>query len=177
MSAWTLTQSNLLFSPANVPVLGKRKQAVYDDSDDASKSAQSSQQMYQKLRRRFLPTYFVTQQEYYAYTNKTKHFMLINWCLGELPDIEIKHSDIIGPLQALAHRNLDISRNLFSTLFISICDATWDNTIISCLRICYEIPDLKIDPSAIRKASEISSTESMVITLIERYLIMFPTQR
>ncbi|CAG8674821.1 9711_t:CDS:10, partial [Gigaspora margarita] len=49
--------------------------------------------------------------------------------------------------------------------------------ISSCLRICYEIPDIKIDPLAIWKASEISSTESMGIMLIEQYLTLFPTQR
>ncbi|KAF0479011.1 DNA-dependent protein kinase catalytic subunit [Gigaspora margarita] len=136
--------------------------------------------------------------------------MLRQYRVGELPDIEIKHSDVIGPLQALAHRDLDIFRILFSTLFISIYDATWDKTIMdvnaqneysnsmsqhiqtisnattshfpplisSCLRICYEIPDIKIDPLAIRKTGEISSTEeSMGITLIEQYLTLFPTQR
>ncbi|CAG8725954.1 12134_t:CDS:2, partial [Dentiscutata heterogama] len=135
--------------------------------------------------------------------------MLRQYRVGELPDIEIEHSDIIGPLQALAHRDLDISRILFSTLFVSIYETTEDDTIMdvnaqneytnsmsqhiktifnattsyfpplisSCLRICYEIPDLKIDPSAIRKASEISSTESMGITLIEQYLTLLPTQR
>ncbi|CAG8447868.1 11173_t:CDS:10, partial [Dentiscutata heterogama] len=36
LSTWTLTQSNLLFAPANTPVLGKRKQAIYGDSDNAS---------------------------------------------------------------------------------------------------------------------------------------------
>ncbi|CAG8447289.1 28742_t:CDS:10 [Dentiscutata erythropus] len=181
LSTWTLTQSNLLFAPANTPVLGKRKQAVYGDSDNASKPETVSKQV----------------------------SMLRQYRIGELPDIEIKHSDIIGPLQALAHRDLDISRILFSTLFVSIYTTTEDDTIMdvnaqneytnsmsqhiktifntttsyfpplisSCLRICYEIPDLKINPSAIRKASEISSTESMGITLIEQYLTLLPPQR
>ncbi|CAG8455683.1 16904_t:CDS:10, partial [Cetraspora pellucida] len=225
LTTWTFTQSNLLFPIGNAPVLGKRKQDIQGDTDKTSKSIQSSQ--YQKLRRRFLPTYSGTQQEYYknlAYTKKKRNeiyssirpdtvskqvSMLRQYRVGELPDIEIKHSDIIGPLQALAHRDLDISRILFSTLFVSIYDATRDATIMdaneqidyinsmsqnfqtifnattsyfpplisSCLRICYEIPDIKIDPFAIRKASEISSTESMGIGLIEQHLTRITTQR
>ncbi|KAJ3024385.1 UNVERIFIED_CONTAM: hypothetical protein HDU68_008221 [Siphonaria sp. JEL0065] len=35
---------------------------------------------------------------------------------GELPDIEIKHKEVIGPLQSLAARDNDISRQLFSLL-------------------------------------------------------------
>ncbi|CAG8470552.1 4251_t:CDS:10, partial [Scutellospora calospora] len=182
---------------------------------------------YQKLRRLHFPTYSGTQKDYYknlAYTKKKRNeifnsmkpetvskqvSMLRQYRVGELPDIEIKCSDIIGPLQALAHRDLDISRILFSTLFVSIYDITGDNTIMdvnkqnsytnsmsqhiqsifnattsyfpplisSCLRICYEIPDIKLDPLSIRKASEISSTESMGIRLIEQYLIQIPKQR
>ncbi|CAG8461030.1 2617_t:CDS:10, partial [Racocetra fulgida] len=196
-------------------------QSKFDDNYDNIDTS------WRNLRRRFLPTYSGTQQEYYknlAYTKKKRNeiygsmrsdnvskqvSMLRQYRVGELPDIEIKHNDIIGPLQALAHRDLDISRILFSTLFVSIYDATKDDTsmdineqndytnsmsqniqtifnattsyfpplISSCLRICYEIHDIKIDPLAIRRASEMSSTESMGIGLIEQHLTRITIQR
>ncbi|ESO96748.1 hypothetical protein LOTGIDRAFT_143667, partial [Lottia gigantea] len=39
---------------------------------------------------------------------------------GDLPDIQIKHSYIIAPLQALAHRDSTIAKLLFSSLFKAI---------------------------------------------------------
>ncbi|CAG8784002.1 453_t:CDS:2, partial [Racocetra persica] len=74
LATWTFTQSSLLFPTGNVPILGKRKQGVQGDTDKTSNLVQSSQ--YQNLRRRFLPTYSGTQQEYYknlAYTKKKRN--------------------------------------------------------------------------------------------------------
>ncbi|KAJ3092198.1 hypothetical protein HK102_009852 [Quaeritorhiza haematococci] len=39
---------------------------------------------------------------------------------GELPDIEIKYREIIDPLQALSQRDVDISRQVFGSLFVAI---------------------------------------------------------
>ena len=43
--------------------------------------------------------------------------------IGELPDIEVKYSELILPLQALAQRDTDIARQLFSTLFLAIYES------------------------------------------------------
>lgn len=47
----------------------------------------------------------------------------------------------------------------------------------SCLRICYEINDIEIDPNMIRKACNLSSTESLGIILIERQLLHTSSER
>ena len=47
----------------------------------------------------------------------------------------------------------------------------------SCLRICYEVNDIEIDPNTIRKACNLSSTESLGIILIERQLLRTSTER
>ena len=49
--------------------------------------------------------------------------------IGELPDIEINHGDLINPLQALAQRDLDISRILFTSLFVSIYNQLDNNNM------------------------------------------------
>ncbi|XP_064600499.1 DNA-dependent protein kinase catalytic subunit-like [Liolophura sinensis] len=40
--------------------------------------------------------------------------------IGDLPDIQIKHSDLIAPLQAVAQRNSAVAKLLFSSLFRAI---------------------------------------------------------
>ena len=49
--------------------------------------------------------------------------------IGELPDIGINHGDLINPLQALAQRDLDISRILFTSLFVSIYNQLDNNNV------------------------------------------------
>lgn len=40
--------------------------------------------------------------------------------VGELPDIQIKHKELIVPLQVLSQKDVEISRMLFTTLFVSV---------------------------------------------------------
>ena len=57
------------------------------------------------------------------------HIINVLNLIGELPDIEINHGDLINPLQALAQRDLDISRILFTSLFVSIYNQLDDNNM------------------------------------------------
>ncbi|XP_036376580.1 DNA-dependent protein kinase catalytic subunit isoform X1 [Megalops cyprinoides] len=43
-----------------------------------------------------------------------------NYRLGDLPDIQIQHSSLIAPLQALAQRDHTLAKQLFSSLFAGI---------------------------------------------------------
>ncbi|RHZ54169.1 hypothetical protein Glove_429g27 [Diversispora epigaea] len=214
---WSLTQSNLFFSPTSTRTLGKRKQTLQDNSLPTQVS------QYQNLRKRVFSSYSSSQaseKEFYrklAHTKKKRSeistsarpeslsqqvSMLRQYRVGDLPDIEIKFSDIVVPLQALAQRDLEISRILFTSMFVSLYNLIDENVnmepdsqeeykdsfahsiqdilinsttyfsplISSCLRICFEALDTRIDPTVIRKVSEICSSESMGISLIERQL-------
>ncbi|CAG8511510.1 8195_t:CDS:10 [Diversispora eburnea] len=222
---WSLTQSNLFFSPTSARTLGKRKQILQEDN---SLPTQISQ--YQNLRKRVFSSYSSSQaseKEFYrklAHTKKKRSeistsarpeslsqqvSMLRQYRVGDLPDIEIKFSEIVVPLQALAQRDLEISRILFTSMFVSLYNLIDENVnmepdsqeeykdsfarsirdilinsttyfsplISSCLRICFEALDTRIDPTVIRKVSEICSSESMGISLIERQLSNLATSQ
>ena len=40
--------------------------------------------------------------------------------VGELPDIQIKYSELIRPFQALAQRDSSLARSLFASLYTSV---------------------------------------------------------
>jgi DNA-dependent protein kinase catalytic subunit len=40
---------------------------------------------------------------------------------GELPDIEIKHKELLSPLQSLAQKDADIARHLFTVVVSELC--------------------------------------------------------
>ncbi|RGB41839.1 hypothetical protein C1646_738849 [Rhizophagus diaphanus] len=215
VAGYSLTQSNLLFSQ---PFTQSYK-SDQTDQDGTHRSARSSE--YQRFGRRSLKTYSQLdfkqimasqkkQDEIYRTSQNIypeNISMLRQYRVGELPDIEINHGDLINPLQTLAQRDLDISRILFTSLFVSIYNQL-DNKIQSeeineykkvmgqhiqnifskttmnfppfigsCLRICYEINDIEIDPNMIRKACNLSSTESLGIILIERQLLHTSSER
>ncbi|CAG8489558.1 14379_t:CDS:10 [Funneliformis mosseae] len=210
---YSLTQSNLLFSQQNFPNM---------DKDDIQKSIRSSE--YQRFSQRSFETYSQRDFKQKIRTEKkqaeiyktsqhgifTKNISLLRkYRVGELPDIEISHGDLINPLQALAQRDLGLSRMLFTSLFVSIYNQIDNNNmqldemineykkdiaqhiqdifskstmnfppfIGSCLRICYEVGDIEIEPNTIRKACNLSSTESLGIILIERQLLYTSTER
>nr|CAG8448912.1 4810_t:CDS:10 [Entrophospora candida] len=188
------------------------------DENDAQILSQSSP--YKKLRRRTIRSPNLSQQEYYKQkvniekkrselSSRVKPStvidkqvsMLRQYRVGELPDIMIKYSEIISPLQVLSQHDIEISRLLYTTLFTSIFKQMSDESdsvykdnfkvslenniknifshtnkyfppfIGSIFRICYEITEIYLDPSVIRKASEMSSTESLGMFLIERQLM------
>ncbi|XP_019852740.1 PREDICTED: DNA-dependent protein kinase catalytic subunit [Amphimedon queenslandica] len=122
--------------------------------------------------------------------------------MGELPDIQIKHSELIRPLQALAQNDSGLARLLFCSLFNSIFsqldhllteeDAAATkgviegniNTILDCSTqyyppfigslqdICYYENSLKIKPPSITTSSLASKQEFTGIMLLEKQLLL-----
>ncbi|GES81504.1 DNA-dependent protein kinase catalytic subunit [Rhizophagus clarus] len=215
VAGYSLTQSNLLLSQS----FTQSFKSDQTDQDSTHNSTRNSE--YQRFGRQSLKTYSQLdfkqimasqkkQDEIYRTSQNVfpKNIsMLRQYRVGELPDIEINHGDLINPLQTLAQRDLDISRILFTSLYVSIYNQL-DNKIQSeeineykktmgqhiqnifskttmnfppfigsCLRICYEANDIEIDPNMIRKACNLSSTESLGIILIERQLLNTSIER
>jgi len=121
--------------------------------------------------------------------------------VGELPDIQIKHSELIVPLQALAQLDSKMATKLFSTLLNSIISKVPDklndssvdrvysdlqDAVDAMLRsstisdpafthalqnICYTNKQLKLDPGLISISSAASMQQPVGILLLEKQLL------
>ncbi|KAI9262203.1 hypothetical protein BDA99DRAFT_438677 [Phascolomyces articulosus] len=119
---------------------------------------------------------------------------------GELPDVQIRHSELVLPLQVLGRSDNDISRVLHALLSVSIShqaeiyrtkDGYMENiakithsnleksteyyppAIGSFLRICYEMPFAELSSSVIKMASQRSYNENIAIALLERHFLTY----
>ena len=121
--------------------------------------------------------------------------------VGELPDIQIKHSELIVPLQALAQLDSKTGMKLFSSLLNAIISKLPDKldelsvnrvhgdlqeALDTMLRsstvndpcfthaiqnICYTNKELKLDPGLISNSSTASMQQSVGILLLEKQLL------
>lgn len=126
---------------------------------------------------------------------------------GELPDVRIKPSEIVQPLQALAQRDLTLAKLLFTTCTISIgkvktthClltiikndkhiskflakqlkqTTTKDPAFInSLLHISFEDPKLGlIDPQLVAEVAIASGNYHMAIMLLEKMLLQLSEEK
>ncbi|XP_065898419.1 DNA-dependent protein kinase catalytic subunit-like isoform X2 [Dysidea avara] len=120
---------------------------------------------------------------------------------GELPDIQIKYSDVIRPLQALAQRDSSLSRLLFASLFTSILQeieelltesevdsthATIRESIQSTLQlsvlyhppfigglqdVCYHEKQLQLEPGIVSTTALSGSQQLIGIMLLEKQVL------
>ncbi|CAI2170936.1 4833_t:CDS:10 [Funneliformis geosporum] len=203
VAGYSLTQSNLLFSQQTFPNM---EQGDIQKSIQTSEYRRSSQRSFETYSQRDFKHKMRTEKKQAEIYKTSQHgvfpknvSLLRRYRVGELPDIEISHGELINPLQSLAQRDLSLSRILFTYLFVSIYNQIDNHDVQtneykkdiaqhiqdifgkstmnfppfigSCLRICYEVGDIEIDPNTIRKACNLSSTESLGIILIERQLL------
>ena len=121
--------------------------------------------------------------------------------VGELPDIQIKHSELIVPLQALAQLDSKTGMKLFSSLLNAVISKLPDKLDdISVERVhgdlqealdimlrsstvndpcfthavqnvCYNNKELKLDPALISNSSTASMQQSVGILLLEKQLL------
>ena len=118
-------------------------QTTYTQVKEKEKDEDKGEEEIFRLKRRFLKdtgqlhSYFARQQN----EKKAKEKQFLNevklkeshqvekyrqYRIGELPDIQIRFSDLIIPLQVLAQSDHQIARILFSSLFTSIVNALED---------------------------------------------------
>ena len=133
MDADTAPESSLLFTGFKVP---KRMKQIGSNTS-ATLTADDTSHPVMQLKRRFLKgheasTVFHQKQgirkkrlreEYLKFQKASrgnKVVMYRQYRTGDLPDIQIRNSELIRPLQALAQRDDKVARLLFSTLFTSI---------------------------------------------------------
>ena len=125
--------SSLLFTGFKVP----RRMKQIGTTGTATLSVDTSSHPVMQLKRRFVKgheasTVFFQKQgmrkrqlredylKFQKVSRGNKVVMYRQYRTGDLPDIQIKHSELIRPLQALAQRDDKVARLLFSTLFTSI---------------------------------------------------------
>lgn len=121
--------------------------------------------------------------------------------VGELPDIQIKHSELIVPLQALAQLDNQIASKLFCTMFQSIVNQLPDKLSLGDLEkaqndlqealtnmlasstlndpsftrsiqdICYAAKEFKLEPNLISLVSVASMQQPVGVLLLEKQLL------
>lgn len=121
--------------------------------------------------------------------------------VGELPDIQIKHSELIVPLQALAQLDSKTGMKLFSSVLNSIISKLPEKLDVNYVQrvhvdlqeamdtmlqsstvndpcfthaiqnICYTNKELKLEPSVISNSSTASMQQSVGILLLEKQLL------
>ncbi|KAG0180275.1 hypothetical protein DFQ29_000972 [Apophysomyces sp. BC1021] len=173
----------------------------------------TSEKTYGRLRRRFVKTSHQGSANYFSRRNETlqkrlqkyqvlqkearekKVTMYRNYRVGELPDIQIKHRELIEPLQALGRKDNEIARLLHAGLVVSIVNDVETNhrkdnykrdilailqknlgrssqnfppAIGSFLRICFELGGTNMTSSLIRTVSEKSLSQHIGIALLEQ---------
>eukprot|EP00731_Ephydatia_muelleri_P036866 Em0341g3a len=119
---------------------------------------------------------------------------------GELPDIQIKHAEIIRPFQALAQKDTSLARMLFASLYeaifkqlesivterdaeaivTAVCEGLdavlksssqfYPPLIGSLEDVCFSVKQLSIDSSAAATASLMSKQEPIGIMLLEKQI-------
>ncbi|KAG5837285.1 hypothetical protein ANANG_G00237680 [Anguilla anguilla] len=116
--------------------------------------------------------------------------------LGELPDIQIQHSSLIAPLQALAQRDPTLAKQLFSSLFAGILlemggerrrvteqlledinnflnkSTIYFPPFVSCIQeMCYQHKELlKVQPGGVSSSCLSSLQQPMGVLLLEEAL-------
>ena len=120
---------------------------------------------------------------------------------GELPDIQIKHSELIVPLQALSQLDSQIAQKLFGTIFSAIISnlpnklsdepmekalaeiqealevmmkstTNYNPSFISAIEnLCYKNKEFKLDAQIIASNSVISMQQPIGILLLEKQLL------
>ncbi|KAG0609962.1 hypothetical protein M758_7G027900 [Ceratodon purpureus] len=123
-----------------------------------------------------------------------KVHMMRQYRTGELPDIEIKHADIIRPLAALAERDATFARLLLKVLFGAVyslpskgpeikaevrqgLEAALVQTnngisFVSCVEtLCLEDPEIWIPPKLVGSASRKSTNYHSGILLLEKEIL------
>ena len=126
-------ESSLLFTGFKVP----RRMKQLGATSSATLSDHTASHPVMQLKRRFVKGYDATtvffqkqgirkrklREDYLKFQKASrgnKVVMYRQYRTGDLPDIQIKHSELIRPLQALAQRDDKVARLLFATLFTSI---------------------------------------------------------
>lgn len=122
------------------------------------------------------------------------NFMVICLGAGELPDIEIKHADIIGPLAALAERDPTFARLLLNILGGAVyslplngpdirgevrqgLEAALQRTnngisFVGCVEtLCLQDPEIWISPKVVGLASRKSTNYHSGILLLEKEIL------
>ena len=120
---------------------------------------------------------------------------------GELPDIQIKHSELIVPLQALSQLDSQIAQKLFGTIFSAVISnlpnklsdepmekaleeiqealevmmkstTNYNPSFISAIQdICFKNKEFKLDAQVIASNSVISMQQPIGILLLEKQLL------
>lgn len=189
-----------------------------DETDAGSKVAKERKNEILRLKRRFLKdqkaraAQFATLEikrqklreavkERQKAARDRKVVMYRKYRVGELPDIQINHSELIVPLQALAQLDSKIAQKLFSTLFSAIVSklpeklsdavvqkayvdiqdsldsmmklSTSNNPAFAYAieNICYENKRFKLDPQVISNVSVVSVQQPVGILLLEKQLL------
>jgi DNA-dependent protein kinase catalytic subunit len=159
------SQSALLFNTG-------KKSAKNVDSLTSNSNANESDQDILRLRRRFAKDKTVAQHRFFARKqidkkNKEEEFKkqlklkrsshvekYRQYRIGDFPDIQIKFSEIIAPIQALAQRDSQIAMILFESLFGSIL---------------YEVSFLKDESEAMSIIKSIEQNINLMLTSSDSY--------
>ncbi|XP_048576196.1 DNA-dependent protein kinase catalytic subunit isoform X3 [Nematostella vectensis] len=199
---------------------GSRRLApTQSDSQQATPAMGSQQQEILRLKRRFTKDSQTKDRQYFIRMHEKKRQMLQQtqsrlkaaresqvvmyrrYRAGDLPDVQIKHSELIAPLQAVAQCDSTLAKQLFSVLVQAILSqmdeklteqdaektvtdiqGALDNIMtsstqfyppfISCIEdICYHKSMLKLQPSSVSTASLASLQQPMGILLLEKQLL------
>ncbi|EDO34280.1 predicted protein, partial [Nematostella vectensis] len=199
---------------------GSRRLApTQSDSQQATPAMGSQQQEILRLKRRFTKDSQTKDRQYFIRMHEKKRQMLQQtqsrlkaaresqvvmyrrYRAGDLPDVQIKHSELIAPLQAVAQCDSTLAKQLFSVLVQAILSqmdeklteqdaektvtdiqGALDNIMtsstqfyppfISCIEdICYHKSMLKVQPSSVSTASLASLQQPMGILLLEKQLL------
>ncbi|ORX51884.1 hypothetical protein DM01DRAFT_1063713 [Hesseltinella vesiculosa] len=198
-----LPSSGQLFHPGYMP-----------SNEDETKDTR--RQQYAKLRRRFIETndrerkaFFIQRhdrlskqvahyQDLQKQARAKKVSMLRKYRIGELPDIQIKYSELIEPLQALGRMDPYVARILFTSIIVTLTSSTqqantqrdyassvtesiaynlhastkfFSPTIGAFLRIYLEIGDSALDSGLVRMTSERSLNHHLGIAVLEKQIV------
>ncbi|CAO3615261.1 unnamed protein product [Cunninghamella echinulata] len=185
------------------------------NTEDEDNSKSKRQNQYAKLRKRYVKStkqstvdFFVQRNQklnknlqYYQTLQKTAREKRVilhrKYRIGELPDIQIKYSELVEPLKALGRMDPFVARTLYTQLIVSIAKNAEKNgskenyiddiinsigsnmkqsnlfyspTIGAFLRIYYELDGSTIDSELIRTTSERSYNHHLGIAVLERQI-------
>jgi DNA-dependent protein kinase catalytic subunit len=190
-----------------------------DQTDSASDPKEQKRMEIMKLKRRFLKDRKVTsaffaksqsrQKTQREETRKrqkaarsSKVVMYRKYRVGELPDTQIKYSEIIRPFQALAQRDNNLARMLFSILYCSLFGLVVrelgeeeGETAVAAIRdglnavlthstdyhppfigslhdLCFHKSELELEPTAVSRACLDCMQEPIGIMLLEKQLLV-----
>ncbi|CAI8051260.1 DNA-dependent protein kinase catalytic subunit [Geodia barretti] len=200
------SSSSLLFNPMRPPRRPLRPVRAgdgfgvgtlgADQTDSASDPKEQKRMEIMKLKRRFLKdrkvasAFFAksqsrqkTQREETRKRQKaarsSKVVMYRKYRVGELPDTQIKYSEIIRPFQALAQRDSNLARMLFSNLYCSLfglmereLGEEEGGTAVAAIRDGLNASELELEPTAVSRACLDCMQEPIGIMLLEKQLLV-----